>query len=276
MKIVNFQGGLGNQMFIYAFSQYLKRQYPHERIYGSYWSKSLNQHSRFQLDTIFNLSLPPHHFITDCISKCARLCEITHITSDEETAHSIFHNGYWLDKKYWKDVDVRTLFRFRKPKLTKEAQNLLQEINSTNAVSIHIRRGDYMSGEHYNKFGKFCTEKYYKAAIGKILIEQPDACFFIFSDDMAWVQKNMKIPNAVFVDCHHGDDSWKDMFLMSCCHHNIIANSTFSFWAAMLNPHLDKIVTYPQRWFYWKTPDIFPDSWIPINEKGDKGNMKSE
>ena len=135
MKIVNFQGGLGNQMFIYAFSQYLKRQYPHERIYGSYWSKSLNQHSRFQLDTIFNLSLPPHHFITDCISKCARLCEITHITSDEETAHSIFHNGYWLDKKYWKDVDVRTLFRFRKPKLTKEAQNLLQEYTSAGAIT---------------------------------------------------------------------------------------------------------------------------------------------
>ena len=90
------------------------------------------------------------------------------------------------------------------------------------------------------------------------------------------VQKNMAVPNAIFVDCHHGNESWKDLFLMSCCHHNIIANSTFSFWAAMLNPRPDKMVIYPQRWFYWKTPDIFPDSWIPVTEKEIKGGIGSE
>ena len=267
MKIVNFQGGLGNQMFIYTFSQYLARQYPRQKIYGAYWSGSLYQHTCFQLNRIFDLTLPPHHFITDCISKFARLLERTHIVSDEETDRSIFYNGYWLDKKYWKDINVHELFRFRKPELSAEAQEYLNKINSSNVVSVHIRRGDYLSKDNLNKFGIFCTEHYYQLAIERIRKELPDACFFIFSDDIAWVQKSMNIPNACFIDCHHGDESWKDLFLMSCCKHNIIANSTFSFWAAMLNPNTDKIVCYPQRWFYWKTPDIFPDSWISISEK---------
>ena len=265
MKIVNFQGGLGNQMFIYAFSQYLSRQYPRQKIYGAYWSGSLHQHTSFQLDRIFDISLPPHHFITDCISKFARLLERTHIVSDKETERSVFYNGYWLDKKYWKDVDLRELFLFRKPTLSVEAEEYLNKIKSCNAVSVHIRRGDYLSRDNLHKFGIFCTEHYYQLAIERITQEQPDTCFFVFSDDILWVQKNMCIPNAHFVDCHHGDDSWKDLFLMSCCRHNIIANSTFSFWAAMLNPNPNKIVFYPQRWFYWETPDIFPDSWISIN-----------
>ena len=276
MKIVNFQGGLGNQMFIYAFSQYLARQYPHQYIYGAYWSGSLRQHSDFQLDSIFDLSLPPHHFVTDCISRLARLLEITHIVSDEETTRSIFYNGYWLDKKYWKDVDVHEIFRFRDPELSEKAQEYLQKIKSSNAVSVHIRRGDYLSKKHFSRFGIYCTEKYYRIAIEKMCWKQPDASFFVFSDDILWVQKNMAVPNAIFVDCHHGNESWKDLFLMSCCHHNIIANSTFSFWAAMLNPCLDKMVIYPQRWFYWKTPDIFPDSWIPVTEKEIKGGISSE
>ena len=276
MKIVNFQGGLGNQMFIYAFSQYLIRQYPCQNIYGSYWSKSLHQHSDFQLENIFDLSLPPRHFITDCISKCVRLLELTHIISEEETTQSIFYNGYWLNKKYWKDVDVHALFQFRPPELSKEAQVFLHKIKNTNAVSVHIRRGDYLSKENINNFGIFCTENYYKAAIEQLNKKLVDAHFFVFSDDISWVKANMEIPNATFVNCHHGNESWKDMFLMSCCHHNIIANSTFSFWAAMLNPRPDKMVIYPQRWFYWKTPDIFPDSWIPVTEKEIKGGVSSE
>ena len=138
-------------MFIYAFSQYLVREYPHQNIYGAYWSGSLCQHSDFQLDSIFDLSLPPHHFITDCISRLARLLEITHIVSDEETTRSIFYNGYWLDKKYWKDVDVHEIFRFRDPELSEEAQEYLQKIKSSNAVSVHIRRGDYLSKKHFSR-----------------------------------------------------------------------------------------------------------------------------
>lgn len=90
------------------------------------------------------------------------------------------------------------------------------------------------------------------------------------------MKANLCIPNAVYVDCHHGNDSWKDMFLMSKCRHNIIANSTFSFWAAMLNTNPNKVVVYPQRWYYWSTPDIFPETWLPITEKELKRTSDTE
>lgn len=266
MKIVNFQGGLGNQMFIYVFSQYLSRLYP-QSVYGSYWSHSLCFHSDFLLDKIFDLQLPPHTFLTDTLSKLAYLCERFCIVSKEETSKSVFYNGYWLDKKYWQGVDLPKMFSFRDPALSTESSAILSMIESSNAVAVHIRRGDYQSKEHIDKFGIFCPLDYYRIAIERIFKKEANPCFFIFSDDIAWVKANLCIPNAVYVDCHHGNDSWKDMFLMSKCRHNIIANSTFSFWAAMLNTNPNKVVVYPQRWYYWSTPDIFPETWLPITEK---------
>lgn len=228
MKIVNFQGGLGNQMFIYVFSQYLSHLYP-QSVYGSYWSHSLCFHSDFQLDKIFDLQLPPHTFLTDTLSKLAYLCERFYIVSKEETSKSVFYNGYWLDKKYWQGVDLPKMFSFRDPALSTESSAILSMIESSNAVAVHIRRGDYQSKEHIDKFGIFCPLDYYRIAIERIFKKEANPCFFIFSDDIAWVKANLCIPNAVYVDCHHGNDSWKDMFLMSKCRHNIIANSTFSF-----------------------------------------------
>lgn len=273
MKIVNFQGGLGNQMFIYAFSRYLSRLYPQEKIYGSYWARSLYVHSAFQLDRIFRLQLPPHNLFTDCISKLARFFERLRLVPVEETPGSMFYNGYWLDKKYWERIDLSEMFCFRNPDLSTEAGAVLSMIERSNAVSVHIRRGDYQSEEHIEKFGRFCPPDYYRIATERIRQREDNPLFFVFSDDMMWVKSNMDIPNAVYVDCHHGDDSWKDMFLMAKCRHNIIANSTFSFWAAMLNANPYKVVVYPQRWFCWPSPDIFPEMWLPVTEKEIKSSF---
>ena len=99
MKIVNFQGGLGNQMFIYAFSRYLSRLYPQEKIYGSYWSRSLYVHSAFQLDRIFSLQLPPHNLFTDCISKLARFFERLRLVPVEETPFLFIFAGATISLK---------------------------------------------------------------------------------------------------------------------------------------------------------------------------------
>jgi Glycosyl transferase family 11. len=228
------------------------------------------------LDKIFDLQLPPHTFLTDTLSKLAYLCERFYIVSKEETSKSVFYNGYWLDKKYWQGVDLPKMFNFRDPALSTESSAILSMIESSNAVAVHIRRGDYQSKEHIDKFGIFCPLDYYRIAIERIFKKEANPCFFIFSDDIAWVKANLCIPNAVYVDCHHGNDSWKDMFLMSKCRHNIIANSTFSFWAAMLNTNPNKVVVYPQRWYYWSTPDIFPETWLPITEKELKRTSDTE
>ncbi len=267
MKIVNFQGGLGNQLFIYVFSQYLSRLYPQEHIYGSYWSRSLYVHSDFQLDKIFDLKLPSHNVITDSISKIAKFLERLHLIPMEETSKSIFYDGFWLDKKYWEGVNLLDMLRFRDFTLSTEANAILCMIEKSNAVSVHIRRGDYQAKEHINKFGVFCPPSYYYIAIRRIRQQEINPVFFVFSDDITWVKENMDIPNAIYVDCNHGNNSWIDLFLMTKCQHNIIANSTFSFWAGMLNTNPNKVVIYPQRWFYWTTPDIFPDAWLPISEE---------
>lgn len=265
MKIVNFRGGLGNQMFIYAFCRHLQQSNPNERIFGSYWSGSLQEHSSFMIERIFGITLPPHNAITDTISKLCSLMENLRILPQEERKHSIFYNGFWLDKKYFSDIDLQKTFKFDDGMTRSVDPTICRHINTTESVSIHIRRGDYMTPQNFARFGAYCPPDYYKRAISMELEANSEAEFFVFSDDTEWARQNIPIENATFVSGNEGDNSWIDMYLMSMCKHNIIANSTFSWWAATLNANKAKRVYYPAKWFVWDNPDIFPDNWIPIN-----------
>ena len=140
-------------------------------------------------------------------------------------------------------------------------------IQGTQSVSLHIRRGDYLDPENLERYGGICTIEYYMKGISiiKNYFERPS--FFIFSNDMEWVKENMDIPNPVYIDINKGKDSYMDMYLMSRCKANIIANSSFSYWGAMLNINPSPLVVYPQKWFNNYTPDIFPQSWIGIMGK---------
>ena len=92
--------------------------------------------------------------------------------------------------------------------------------------------------------------------------------YYVFSDDIDWVRENLDLPNAFFIDWNKGKDSWQDMMLMSHCRHHIICNSTFSWWGAWLNPHKEKMILAPEKWFKnIETPYIYPEEWIkiPIN-----------
>lgn len=265
MKIVNFQGGLGNQMFIYTHYLYLRKLNPKEHIFGSYWSGSLREHNEFMLERIFDLKLPPHNKLTDIFSKFCSLMERLHLVSTEEGKYSIFYNGFWLDNKYCEEINPRKIFKFKNLPLKGANADIEKEILNSNSVSIHIRRGDYTNKENMKLFGIYSSPKYYKRAIELELSENPDCKFFVFSDDPDWVRKNMIIPNAVFVDSNTGNDSWIDMYLMSLCKDNIIANSTFSWWAATLNSNRNKRVYYPRKWFIWDNPDIFQNDWIAVD-----------
>lgn len=137
-----------------------------------------------------------------------------------------------------------------------------------NAVSLHIRRGDYLEPKHWENTGSVCQLPYYQNAIAAIRKQLDNPVFYVFSDDLAWVKENLPLDNAVYIDWNKGDDSWQDMMLMSHCRRHIICNSTFSWWGAWLDPHKDKTVIVPERWFrHTETPYIYPEGWtkVPIN-----------
>lgn len=155
-------------------------------------------------------------------------------------------SGYFACEKYYSDIlpDLRNLIKF--PKSMNSANDeMAKRMQSGQSVSVHIRRGDYLKPENAAMFGNICTDAYYDTAMAKIREEVPDVHFYLFSDDVSYVEKKYQGDEYTIVDINHGDDSFYDIWLMSQCKHNICANSTFSFWGARLNDNVGKIMIRP-------------------------------
>lgn len=190
----------------------------------------------------------------------------------------MYLSGYFACEKYYADIlpELREMIRFpeiadaRKRMANEE---ILKKIRNSHAVSVHIRRGDYLQPENAAMFGNICTEKYYESALNymKEKIENPH--FFLFSDDIAYVKEHYQGEEYTIVDINHGDDSFYDMYLMSRCEGNICANSTFSFWGARLNARTDKIMIRPTK---QKNSQVFDEAqmkdlwknWIFVSPQG--------
>lgn len=147
-------------------------------------------------------------------------------------------------------------------------EQVAQNILSVNAVSLHVRRGDYVSNLTINQFHGTCSLEYYNQAIAQIAKKVETPHFFVFSDDPEWVKSNLKIDYSItIVDHNNADKNYEDIRLMSLCKHHIIANSSFSWWGAWLCRNPNKIVIAPLKWFNDKsinTTDLIPDGWIKI------------
>lgn len=150
---------------------------------------------------------------------------------------------------------------------------IIEAMKKEMSVSIHIRRGDYLDSENAAMFGGICTDAYYRAAIDYLLERYPDAHFYIFSDDISYVREKYTGSQYTVVDWNKGENSFFDIQLMSCCKHNICANSTFSFWGARLNPNPDKIMIRPAK--HKNSQQIVPEQmhdwwkgWTIFDEKG--------
>ncbi|MBE7734527.1 alpha-1,2-fucosyltransferase [Devosia faecipullorum] len=176
--------------------------------------------------------------------------------------------GYFQSWRYFDGVDseVRNHFSI-KEKLDGMNALLAERIQGTsNAISLHVRRGDYLKPAHAGTHGVLSIE-YYRRAVGYIKAFVPNATFFVFSDDMDWAAQNI-VPNypAVAV-VGNNNKPWADMALMSLCNHHIIANSSFSWWGAWLNAKQDKKVIAPRQWFSEgamrrnNTCDLYPADW---------------
>lgn len=159
---------------------------------------------------------------------------------------NMYLSGYFACEKYYSDIlpDLRKIIRF--PQSNDPAnEQMAEEIRAGRSVSVHIRRGDYLRQENADMFGGICTDAYYETSIREIKEKEPDAHFYLFSDDVTYVKQKYTDSEYTAVDINHGKSSFYDMWLMSQCKHNICANSTFSFWGARLNGNDDKIMIRP-------------------------------
>lgn len=267
MKIVTFQGGLGNQMFQYVFYLWLKSKHK-RKIYGYYPHKGLKNHNGLEIDKVFtNIELPISNLcvvLVVYILKILRKIGLNMVSNKENIFNNdILYEDYWQDLFFYNGFE----FKFDTEKFDILTQSVLSKIQLSNSVSLHVRRGDYLLNENTAIYSGVCDVEYYKNAIIHINQNVNNPFFFIFSDDMSWVRENLQIENSILVDWNVGESSSNDLFLMSQCKHNIIANSTFSWWGAFLNKFSDKIVISPQKWFansVYSTPQIIPDEWIKI------------
>ncbi len=181
-------------------------------------------------------------------------------------------NGYWQSEKYFDSYSTAIREAFTFPVIDEDDKNfpIFAQIKNQTSVAVHIRRGDYLLQKNL-AFHGICSLDYYEKSISFLKKQYPHACFFFFSDDTDWVKKELvhMIDKYAIVEGNNNQDAWKDMFLMSCCDHNIIANSSFSWWAAWLNKNPAKTVIAPEQWFqtsdaYYSTADLIPGSWIRV------------
>lgn len=176
--------------------------------------------------------------------------------------------GYWQSESYFISHQniIRDLFRFSKSIVN---TNLIAEITNNNSVSVHIRRGDYANNDVINSVHGLCTIEYYIEAFQMMSSKIANPIFYIFSDDMNWTKNTLHFLNQkyniVYIDQNNMNPS-DDMNLMSNCKHNIIANSSFSWWGAWLNKNSEKIVISPLVWTKNNSsnPNLIPHSWIKI------------
>jgi len=179
----------------------------------------------------------------------------------------VYLDGYWQSEKYFTDIAaiICKEFTLKKDPAGKNKE-LTEIINSCESVSLHIRRGDFVSDAEIYQTHGVCDLDYYYKCIEYIVEKTNTPIFFVFSDEPEWARQNLNLSHPVTFVTHNGAEKcYEDMWLMSQCRHNIIANSSFSWWGAWLNQTPDKIVFAPKKWFVTEdrdTRDLIPDKWI--------------
>lgn len=292
MIISHIIGGLGNQMFQYASGRALSlaRGVPLRLDTQDFEGYAL--HNGYELDRIFNIqaqlaskgdlravlgwrsptAIRRRLFREQLqILRGPRLFVDTQFTSWRQIAEvpdDCYLMGNWQTEMYFKNAaaTIRADFSFKLPAQGRNKE-LAGQIGRSEAVSLHVRRGDMAANPASLAFHGLCSLDYYRRAIAYISERVANPEFYIFSDDIPWVKENLQLQHPChYMDHNKGAESYNDMRLMSLCRHHIIANSSFSWWGAWLNPREDKVVVAPERWFAsdFDSSDIVPASWIKL------------
>lgn len=295
MDVVLIFNGLGNQMSQYAF--YLIKK----KISGSarfiFLKKSAKVHNGYELGNVFGIKkketigdrflyaiylLISHRKPAIVLRPVIRLFGLLKMTvTYEDDDYSFqykllepsrgirYYVGGWHSDKYFLDVKdkVLTEFQFDYSRIGSANSEILAKIKTCTSVSVHVRRGDFLSPENFRKFGSVCTLEYFLSAIRKMrsLVEKPH--FFFFTNDYTWVKDNFVEDDFTIVNINTGGDSWKDMLLISNCSHNISSNGSFSWWSSYLNRNTNKIVIVPKNFMAHRyIADVYPKDWIQLSD----------
>jgi hypothetical protein len=291
MIISNIIGGLGNQMFQYAAGRALslKLRTPLKLDIREFSGYQL--HQGFELNRLFNCNaeIATNDDLDNVLSwqkaklvqRILRRPQLKNLRYKSFAIEPHFNYwsgfkllgdnnylyGYWQSEQYFIEFEeqIRKDFTFKLP-LSAKNSAIIEQISQVNAVSLHVRRGDYVTNAK-NAFIGVCSLEYYRKAVEYVKNQVDKPVFFVFSDDIEWVKSNLPIDfPCIYIDYNHGIESFNDMRLMSHCKHHIIANSSFSWWGAWLNANSEKIVIAPQQWFANNTNvnDLLPESWIKL------------
>lgn len=296
MIIVSFGCGLGNQMFEYAFYLSLKYVYDNVVIKADTQYVLPNEHNGFELNYVFGIQMPEsslkevmkysdfiprkkrfllYRIIRFITKKLGFIKKSYYIQKDYTEYYSdvydldpcknYYMQGIWGNYRYFNNMESflqDKVFIFQYNRLNEKSRKYKETIeNCRNPISIHVRKGDFIEYEN-----TVLDHKYYDKAVQIMEGFVPDLTFFIFSDDYIYAKELFgNFVNAKFVEGNNGMDSWMDMYLMSLCRHNIIANSSFSFWGAYLNKNDKKIVIAPNIAFRQCRNPFVCGEWIVVD-----------
>ena len=254
-------------MFQYVLNNYLKKNL-NSSVLGFYGKKEMAQHNGLELNKAFkNIKLPKQSIISNfyvLLNKIKNKLSGNNqvLKRDSYDENKIIYDGYWHDLKFF-DEETIDLFEFNNDIGSINVEHI-NKFSKYNSISVHIRRGDYMNNA--SVYGNICTKEYYEKAIHYFNEKFENNFFVFFSDDIIWVKENFNLSNALYIDNNKKDKSYIDMYLMSKCNHNIIANSSFSWWGAYLNRNKNKTVIMPSKWYNEdiNTFKLFIDNWIKL------------
>ncbi len=264
MIVASLKGGLGNQMFQYAAGRRLAERHDTELVLDASWfasgSRGAETPRRYELDCfshgapVETQPRPQAGWIRGRRDPARlRVVKERSFAFDPSVLRSpdnVRLDGYWQCEGYFADVATRVARDFTPATAPDDATAaVLSEIEQCHAVGVHVRRGDYVTGPSASAYHGVLTLDYYAEAMRAVRRRVPDAVFFVVSDDPAWCREHLTSVATVRIVAHNPPDRGaEDMRLLRSCRHSVIANSSFSWWAAWLNPNPDKIVIAPKRW----------------------------
>lgn len=266
MIIVKIIGGLGNQMFQYAYAKALEQKgyevkidisaFETYKLHGGYQLSFYNidlitsmkeENNKYYKNNVFLKVLRRLSFdFSRRIKEKSLLFDAKLLDVEDNT----YIDGYFQSENYFKDIKEIILKQFTiKKEISSYSKDIENQIkDSKNSCSLHIRRGDFVNNTNISIHGS-CDAVYYKNAMRLLEEKEDDINYFIFSDDIDWVKRNLDVKAAIYIESKEKRLPHEDIYLMSLCDHNVIANSTFSWWGAWLNQNENKIVIGPKRWF---------------------------
>lgn len=261
MFIAKVQGGLGNQLFQWALVKHLSIKYNAPAYLDlSYFShQTENTHRQFSLS-----KFPSIKYCSEI--KVGDRPRQLQVVKDDFTFRDFIYNenfnyyfdGYWQCSKYFNESEQIIRDELR-PSTQAEKRFMEVTVGKSKVVSLHIRRTDYLNYIHIHPL---LPISYYEEALS--LLPSYD-CLMVFSDDIDWCKKNLSFNNMTFVE---GQDEIEDLWMMSLCKYNVIANSSFSWWAAWLNSNAERKVVAPKLWFGpacgLSSDNIIPDDWLKV------------